>query len=160
MPHMLVTPVPERGVAGLQAAFHVGTLFEIRDDLRQAANCVNGAKHSTKLVRATTREQSSLLHCSDHVEKGVELFCNSCAELTCVSCVTRGGRHRSHDHEPIGVEYQQDVAPLLVKLDENLSTADRISFEPTYCLPRRHNQSESGNCCRNTQQHHKTSQST
>ena len=110
-----VTPVP---VTGLQAAFHINQLLEIQDsvkNLREAPVSVEGAVGGGTSSLNPVRKGS---YCSEHSEKELELYCETCGKLICCYCAIKGGTHHTHDHE------------LLKKAYERYSKEIASSFEP------------------------------
>ena len=85
-----VTPVPDRGVAGLQSAFHISDLIEIHDS-------VKNLQPPAKLAESATTLNGCLD--SEHAGEEQKLFCETCGELVCLQCVIRGGKHHDHDYE-------------------------------------------------------------
>ena len=63
-----VTPIPYRGVAGLQSAFHINHLLEIRESLlKQLENPVEGAVEGAT-ADAPSRSRAIVGHCFKHSE--------------------------------------------------------------------------------------------
>ena len=93
-----VTPIPDRGVAGLQPAFHINRLLEIQQSFRvltvPAAVQVGAVGEATSKVAPRT----SLRHCFEHPEEELKLYCEPCGELVCLQCVIKGGKHHDHDY--------------------------------------------------------------
>jgi hypothetical protein len=106
-----MTPVPNRGVAGLQSAFLVSRFIEIT---------------GSHLTSATPDKKGS--HCTVHEGRALELYCETCRELTCYKCIARGGEH--HDHDYVELEdsnafekHKQEIVPLLEQMEKQESTA-------------------------------------
>ena len=82
-----VTPIPDRGVAGLQPAFHINRLLEIQESFQvlmvPAAVPVGAVGEATSNVSPRT----SLRHCFEHPEEELKLYCEPCGELVCYQCV-------------------------------------------------------------------------
>ena len=100
-----VTPIPDRGVAGLQPAFHINNLLQIKDSFQKvespAAN-LEGAAYTESDVNPM-----KICHCSVHEGKELELYCETCGELICTRCALKGGRHRDHCYEEIKEAYEK-----------------------------------------------------
>ena len=79
-----VTPVPGRGVAGLQSAFHINHLLDIQDTVKNLDN-------------QATASGGDLCYCPKHAEEELKLYCDTCQDLVCLQCVITNGEH--HDHE-------------------------------------------------------------
>ena len=129
------TPIPAGGVASLQPAFHMNRLFEIRNALQQqcdepvleSEDGPPGDKELAEAIVSWEKAEAARIYCSEHPEKGVELYCESCSELICVYCITKGGKHLNHNHELLGEafeNYKQSIAPLLESLDNHFVTTD------------------------------------
>lgn len=68
-----VTPVPDNGVAGLQPAFQINHLLEIRDALKKISNSPASAAEQTE-----TNLTDSIGYCHVHGDKEFELYCDTC----------------------------------------------------------------------------------
>ena len=88
-----VTPIPNRGVAGLQPAFYINHFLEIQDSLKNLADLIETSVEST----AETPPRNVFRCCFKHVKEELRLYCDTCEELVCLQCIMKGGKH--HDHE-------------------------------------------------------------
>ena len=79
------TPLPTKGASGLQSAFHINELLEIRDGLKKANSTVSSLEVNT-----------SKSMCSEHDDNELQLYCETCDELICLKCVTISAKHQSH----------------------------------------------------------------
>ena len=89
-----VTPIPDRGVAGLQPAFHINHLLEVQESLEKVENPAatpEGAAKDPEIV------EPYFLFCFEHPEEELRLYCETCGELVCVQCAVKGGKHHDHD---------------------------------------------------------------
>ena len=89
-----VTPIPDRGVAGLQPAFHINHLLEVQQSLQKVENPAptpEGAAKDPEIV------EPCFQFCFEHPEEELRLYCETCGELVCVQCALKGGKHRDHD---------------------------------------------------------------
>ena len=89
-----VTPIPDRGVAGLQPAFHINHLLEVQESLQKVENPAatpEGAAKDPEIVEPYFR------FCFEHPEEELRLYCETCGELVCVQCAVKGGKHHDHD---------------------------------------------------------------
>ena len=89
-----VTPIPDRGVAGLQPAFHINHLLEVQQSLQKVENPAatpDGAEKDPEIVEPYFR------FCFEHPEEELRLYCETCGELVCVQCAVKDGKHRDHD---------------------------------------------------------------
>lgn len=111
------TPVPEGGVSGLEAAFHINGLLDIRDSLcRNAGGNLLGST-SDEQASSCDRWDSSLGQeqnpdkphpapkpmCPSHDRSELKLYCEKCDEVICFQCTVR--QHDGHIYE-----YVKDVA--------------------------------------------------
>ena len=87
------TLLPANGVSGLQPAFHVHHLFEIRDALQKVKQ-----GHETQCKKCMKREANS--------------FCNDCEEYICETCIKmhQTGKEFS-THKVISLEQLKMVSP-------------------------------------------------
>ena len=118
-----VTPIPARGVAGLQSAFHINNLLEILED---SANKLENAPATPE--RATPTDLNPVnkaSHCFVHEDKELELYCETCGELICLKCVTKSGKHHSHDYEELNVafeKYKKEIMSSLEPMEKQVTT--------------------------------------
>ena len=122
-----VTPIPVRGVTGLQSAFHINNLLEILED---SANKLENAL--TTPERATPPDMnpvSKASHCFVHEDKELELYCETCGELICYKCVTKSGKHQSHDYEELNVafeKYKEEITSSLEPMEKQVTTIKKV----------------------------------
>ena len=118
-----ITPIPARGVAGLQSAFHINNLLEILED---SANKLENAPATPE--RATPPDMNPVnkaSHCFVHEDKESELYCETCGELICLKCVTKSGKHYSHDYEELNVafeKYKEEIMSSLEPMEKQVTT--------------------------------------
>ena len=122
-----VTPIPVRGVAGLQSAFHINNLLEI---LEGSANKLENAPATPE--RATPTDLNPLnkgSHCFVHEDKELELYCETCGELTCYKCALKGGKHHSHDYEELKIafdKYKEEITSSLEPMEKQVTTIKKV----------------------------------
>ena len=115
-----VTPVPERGVAGIQSAFHINHLLEIYEALKNIpATNPEGAVGGVEIEAAK--------HCLEHADEELKLFCEECEKLVCVKCIFEGGSHSDHTNKCFLLEkafekYEREITPSLEPLEEQVTT--------------------------------------
>ena len=127
-----VTPIPERGVAGLQPAFHINHLLEIQDSVKKLDNpavalegAVGGATIAATNAASSTH---AVKHCREHLEKEVDLYCGTCRELVCYKCVIRGGKHQNHDYKEIDqafLEYKEWIVASVEPMEKQVTTISK-----------------------------------
>ena len=119
-----VTPILDRGVAGLQSAFQINRLLEIQDSvekLKNPAAALEGAMGGTTIDTPT----SNIAHCFVHVEEELKLHCETCRELVCMLCCLKGGKHHDHDCLPLKKafeRYKEEIASYVEPLEKQVTT--------------------------------------
>ena len=129
-----VTPVPANGTAGLQPAFQINNLLEIVEEHKRSRG--NAEAVSPAATPGSTGLESKTVYCQEHATKEVELYCETCGEPICVYCVTKGGGHMKHNHEPISEafeKFKEDVAASLKPMEEQVSVITRALEELKSC---------------------------
>ena len=96
-----VTPIPPRGVAGLQSAFHINHLLEIQDSVKKLQNPPANFEGAVGGTVVENPPKNAAQFCFEHVERELELYCETCGELICYKCGLKGGKHHSHDYEEL-----------------------------------------------------------
>ena len=124
-----VTPIPDRGVAGLQPAFHINHLLEIQDSVKKLDDpavalegAVGGATNAATNAASSTH---AVKHCREHLEKEVDLYCETCRELVCYKCVIRRGKHQNHDYKEIDqafLEYKEWIVASVEPMEKQVTT--------------------------------------
>ena len=118
-----VTPIPARGVAGLQSAFHINNLLEILED--SARKLENEPATRERATPTDLNPVNKASHCFVHEDKEVELYCETCGELICLKCVTKSGQHYSHDYEELNVvfeKYKEEITSSLEPMEKQVTT--------------------------------------
>ena len=124
-----VMPVPANGVTGLQSAFQINKFLRVRDDLikkRDMALSLEGSKVDETPLTPSTKK--TILNCFEHVDKELELYCETCEELICFKCALKGGKHHSHDYDEIKNAYERykgEVGPSLEPMEDKLNTVEK-----------------------------------
>ena len=118
--------VTARGVAGLQSAFHINKLLEIlKESVKKLENAPATPERATPTDLNPVNKAS---HCFVHEDKELELYCETCGELICYKCVTKSGKHHSHDYEELNVafeKYKEEIMPSLETMEKQLTTVKK-----------------------------------
>ena len=118
----LDTPIPARGVAGLQSAFHINTLLEILED--SARKLENAPATPERATPTDLNPGNKASHCFVHEDKELELYCETCGELICLKCVTKSGKHHSHDYEGLNAafeKYKKEITSSLEPMEKQVT---------------------------------------
>ena len=113
-----VTPIPGRGVAGLQSAFHINRFLEIKESFQNPAATPEEAPTDEKAVD----EKVGL--CFVHKGKELELYCETCGELICTRCALKGGEHQTHRYEELNQafeKYKAEITSLLGPMERQVT---------------------------------------
>ena len=116
------TPIPARGVAGLQSAFHINNLLEILED--SANKLENSPATPERATPTDLNPVNKANHCFVHEDKELELYCETCGELICLKCVTKSGQHYSHDIEELNVsfeKYKEEITSSLEPMEKQVT---------------------------------------
>ena len=117
------TPIPARGVAGLQSAFHINNLLEILED--SAKKLENAPATPERATPTDLNPVNKASHCFVHEDKELELYCETCGELICLKCALKGGKHHSHDYEELNVafeKYKEEITSSLEPMEKQVTT--------------------------------------
>ena len=134
-----VTPIPDRGVAGLQsvAPFQINRLLEIQDSVKELKNpaaTLEGAMGGTTI---NTPSRNVAFHCFEHVEEEMKLYCETCGVLICLLCSLKGGKHHDHDCTPLKKafeRYKEEMRSFVEPLEKQVMTIKKVLAQ----LDRRH----------------------
>ena len=129
-----VTPIPDRGLAGLQsvAPFQINRLLEIQESVKELKNPA-----ATLEATINTSLRNIALHCFEHVEEEMKLYCETCGVLICLQCVLKGGKHHDHDCSPLKrafEKYKEEMASFVEPLEKQVTTIKKALAQ----LDRRH----------------------
>ena len=116
------THIPARGVAGLQSAFHINNLLEILED--SARKLENAPATPERETPTDLNPGNKASHCFVHEDKELELYCETCGELICLKCVTKRGKHHSHDYEELNVafeKYKKEITSSLEPMEKQVT---------------------------------------
>ena len=116
-----VTPVPDRGVAGLQSAFHINRFLEIKESLQRPENPLATLEEVASTDVNPVKKAS---HCFVHEDKELELYCETCGELICMRCALKGGKHHDHSYEDLGQafrKYKEEISSSLESMEKQVT---------------------------------------
>ncbi len=121
-----VTPIPPNGVRGLQSAFQINDFIGIRDDLKKIKDLIPSQEPGVEGdATSQTPSKKTTHYCSEHAGRELELYCETCNELTCYKCVAKGGKHFGHDYDPLDEafnKYKGEITPSLEPMEKKLKT--------------------------------------
>ena len=120
------TPVPDTGVSGLQSAFHINHLLEIVEEHKKEKDTAIAETTESVATGVGLQQQSS--HCTEHVDEELKLYCETCSEVICYKCVTKWGKHHSHDYESISdafEKYKEEISTFLEPMGNQLTRIDQ-----------------------------------
>ena len=116
-----VTPVPDRGVAGLQSAFHINRFLEIKESFQKPENPAATLEEAAPTDANPVKKAS---HCFVHKDKELELYCETCGELICLRCALKGGKHHDHSYEDLGQafrKYKEEISSSLEPMEKQVT---------------------------------------
>lgn len=119
------TPIGGEGVAGLQSAFHINHLLEIRKSFQVAEDRGAASEEVDGSALGATSSNRAVRFCSVHAREEVKLFCGTCNEVVCYKCALKGGNHQNHDYEEINQafeKYKKDITPSLEPMAKQVAT--------------------------------------
>ena len=128
-----ITPIPDRGVAGLQPAFHINHLLELHESFQKVedpAAALQGA------ASTDVNPVKKARHCFDHEGKEFELYCETCGELICWRCALKGGKHHDHDYEELDKAFKkckQEITSSLEPMEKQVSTIKKALAQLDTC---------------------------
>ena len=135
-----VTSIPDRGVAGLQSAFHINRLLEIQDYVKQLQNPASPLQapaENTTIDRRPRKDPE--LQCPEHAGEEFKLYCETCGELVCLQCVLKDGKHHDHDCSPLQKaleSYKEEITTLLQPMERRITTISSLVAELSQCRMR------------------------
>ena len=120
-----VTPVPNRGVAGLQSAFHISHLLELQDSFQKLDNPAAALEEAVGGTTNAAPSREAVRHCSEHPEEELKLYCETCGELVCLKCAIKGGKHFGHDYKELDKafqEYKEEITSSRQPMEKQVAT--------------------------------------
>ena len=130
-----VTPIPDRGVAGLQPAFHINRLLEIQESF-QVLEVPATTEEAVKSVTVDP-PRNVVRHCFEHPKEEIKLYCEICGELACYKCGLKGGMHHDHEYNELDVafeKYKEKITSSLEPMEKQVDIAMKaLSHLDTRC---------------------------
>ena len=130
------TPVPAKGVVGLQPAFQINHLLEIMDKHKKAAADPSASANVERDSTSLTPHDKIKVCCPEHGGKEMELYCETCGEPICVKCGLKGGKHHSHDYEELDKafeRYKVKITASLEPMEKRLATINKALAQLDTC---------------------------
>ena len=133
-----VTPVPNRGVAGLQSAFHISHLLELQDSFQKLDNPAAALEGAGGGTTNATPPKEAVRHCFEHPEEELKLYCETCGELVCLKCAIKGlGKHFGHDCKELDKafqEYKEEITSSLQPMEKQVAIMKGVLAQlDTHC---------------------------
>ena len=111
-------------MAGLQSAFHINRLLEIKESFQNPAATPEVAE-PTDLNPVNEK----VSHCLVHEGKELELYCETCGELICTWCALKGGEHHTHHYEALNQafeKYKAEIACFLGPMEKQVAVITNV----------------------------------
>ena len=128
------TPVPVTGVSGLQSAFHINHLLEIVEEHKKEKDTAIAETTEGVATGVALQQQSS--HCTEHVNEELKLYCETCSEVICYKCISKWGKHHSHDYESISdafEKYKEEISTFFAPMGNQLTRIDQALTDVQAC---------------------------
>ena len=120
-----ITPIPDRGVAGLQSAFHINQLLDILEE--STSNPVAATP-----IGVTADARSVAQYCFDHVDEELKVYCETCGKLVCLQCIMKGCKHHDHDYALLKIaftKYKEEIASSLEPMEKQVNIVKKALAE-------------------------------
>lgn len=124
-----VTSVSGKGVSDLEPANRIVQLLDIRECLESLIE-FNGCNNNNAVG------ERLIFKCSEHTDKELALYCESCEKLICIKCFTKGGLHFGHDGVELHVQFQKymgKITPLLKTIGKQIVTISSALMQHDWC---------------------------
>ena len=133
-----VTPVPNRGVAGLQSAFHINHLLELQDSFQKLDNPAAALEEAVGGTTNVAPSREAVRHCFEHPEEELKLYCETCGELVCLKCAIKDlGKHFGHNCKELAKafqEYKEEITSSLEPMEKQVATLKGVLAQVnTHC---------------------------
>ena len=132
-----VTPIPDRGVAGLKPAFHINHLLEIyKDSVKKLDNPAATPEGAVGGTKVDTPSRNMAEYCFEHAEEELKLYCETCGELVCYQCVIKGGKHHDHDYALVKEtfeKYKEEISSSLEPMKKQVVIIEKALEKLNTC---------------------------
>ena len=131
-----VTPIPDRGVAGLQPAFHINRLLEIQESFQVLEVPAATTEEAVKSATLDTPPRNVVRHCLEHPKEEIKLHCETCGELACYKCGLKGGRHHDHEYNELDIafeKYKEEITSSLEPMENQVDIAMKALSQLDAC---------------------------
>ena len=123
-------------MSGLQSAFHINNLLEIlkNSSTKKPEIYISATPEGTTLTDLNPVNKIS--HCFVHEDKELELYCETCGELICYKCVTKSGKHHSHDYDELNLafqKYREEISLSLEPMEKQVTTIKKALAQIEQC---------------------------
>ena len=118
------TPVPESGVSGLEPAFYINNLFEVRSSLVSKPR--EGPQNPTSSHKPSHVPTVSLGLCPVHTNNELQLFCSNCQDIICFECTLE--KHATHSYDLVGdlvKQHKAELSSALTTMENRLADAEK-----------------------------------
>ena len=115
------SPIPSRGVAGLQSAFHINYLLEIQDSVKNIQNPPSNLEGACAV--GGTVVENAAQYCFEHLEEEFKLYCETCGELICYKCALKSRKHHSHNYDELNQafeKYKEEITSLIEPMEKQV----------------------------------------
>ncbi len=121
----ITKPIPASGVSGLATAFHINHLLDIYNAFHKKV------PDPVEVAGATKPNSMKMVsYCSEHREKELELYCDTCGRLICWKCTkSRGGKHHSHNYDEAFQQYEEEIKSSLEPMDKQLMSINEVLIQ-------------------------------
>ena len=124
-----VTPIPDRGVVGLQPAFHINRLLEIQKSFRVLEVAAATPEEAVGGAAVDTPPRNAARHCFEHPKEEIKLYCETCGELACYKCGLKDGKHHDHEYNELNVafeKYKEEITSSLEPMEKQVDIAMKV----------------------------------
>ena len=103
--HQVMSFPADKGVEGLQPAFHINHLLEIQDSVRKLG-ISPGLEGAVSGITVDASRKVVRHNCLEHPEEELKLYCETCGELVCYECGLSYGKHHGHNYRKVDEAFE------------------------------------------------------